>query len=175
MKKLLSLSIMKRVLLYILLYFFAISCTVSTGPAPYNGTTGDSVIYDFTLENLEGTFINLQTQLSNGNAVLLDFWALWCGPCISSMPDTQMYFETYSNTNLKVYAVNIESASKKAVIIDFMTTNNYTFPVLLDGGSTVSRFGVNTIPRYILFNTDGELVFNAHPNLLTTQDILDSL
>lgn len=68
-----------------------------------------AALLDEPAPNLNGTFsFNGKTKkLSDlkGKVVLLDFWAVWCGPCIKSFPHLRHLSETYKKDGLEVLGV----------------------------------------------------------------------
>ena len=113
---------------------------------------------DFQLATLDGSEVKLSDL--KGNVVVLDFWASWCGPCKMSMPHIQ---ELASNTEmtekgLKVLAVNMTTwrgeTPEKAK--QYMTSNNFTFPVPLDTKGEVSKsYKLESIPTSMVIGRDG--------------------
>ena len=92
--------------------------------------------------------------------VLLDFWASWCGPCASEMPDIQSAWEEHGN-DVEFVIVNMTGMngeteqSAKA----FLAENNYTFPCYFDANnSAASAFGVSSIPQTYLINAEGNII-----------------
>lgn len=98
------------------------------------------------------------TRLSHlrGKAVLLDFWATWCSPCVGNLPKIQELYEHYKDKGLVVIAIH---ASHNADNLDaFLKERDVAFPVMLDTGETFRRYGIKGIPQYILIGRDGKLV-----------------
>ena len=53
----------------------------------------------------------------NGNLLLLNFWATWCGPCKEEMPSLDKLQVNQNLSNLKIFAINISQESKKKLIV----------------------------------------------------------
>ena len=55
---------------------------------------------DFSATDLDGNPISLQDY--RGKVVLLDFWAVWCAPCIAEMPNVKNVYDTYKDEGFDV-------------------------------------------------------------------------
>lgn len=125
-----------------------------------DGTT--FLLGDAVLTGLDGRQITLR-QLK-GRAVVLDFWATWCGPCRVSMPYMQKLYEKYRSTSdVEILLVNCwERVDDRAEHVrKFLASNpSYTFPVVLDTrDEVVSGFGITGIPTKFYLDRDGIVQF----------------
>ncbi len=110
--------------------------------------------YDFTLEDLDGKKVTL-SQLK-GKRVFLNFWATWCPPCKAEMPDIEKLYQETKDSDLVILAVNV--GEDKKTVQDFISKNNYNFPVLLDVKGEVSQlYQVSGIPTSYFIDTNGLL------------------
>lgn len=113
---------------------------------------------DFTMTDADGATLTLADF--KGRPVLLNFWASWCGPCASEMPDIQSAWEEHGN-DVEFVIVNMTDMngeteqSAKA----FLAENNYTFPCYFDANnSAATAFGVSSIPQTYLINAEGNII-----------------
>jgi thiol-disulfide isomerase/thioredoxin len=114
----------------------------------------------------------IETELIDGSAfklselkgeyVLLDFWASWCGPCLSDMPKLMAMHEKYGD---KVVFVSIafekndkrwRSVSEKA---GFTWKHQIVEEAKILLASPISRaYGVADIPAKFIVTPEGELI-----------------
>ncbi len=103
-----------------------------------------------------------------GKTIFLNFWATWCGPCKSEMPDIQALYEDWGeNTgDLVVLAVANPSSGDfpynqdvtQEEIEAFLEENGYTYPVLMDTtGSLFSSYGISAFPTTFLITEEGRV------------------
>jgi cytochrome c biogenesis protein CcmG/thiol:disulfide interchange protein DsbE len=90
---------------------------------------------DFTLANLEGENVSLSDF--NGQPVLINLWATWCGPCRIEMPTIQSRFEEYRDEGFIVLAVNFDE--HQSDVQAFGDEFGLTFQMLLDPGAEVQK------------------------------------
>jgi thiol-disulfide isomerase/thioredoxin len=60
---------------------------------------------EFTLPSVAKGNVSLKSL--KGKIVVLDFWAVWCGPCTDSMPFFQKLQDTYRAQGLEVVGLHV--------------------------------------------------------------------
>jgi peroxiredoxin/outer membrane lipoprotein-sorting protein len=122
--------------------------------APAAGNQARQEAPDFTLEDLDGHSFHLKSQ--RGKAVLIEFWASWCGPCRIEMPFVEKLYRRFQHNGLVVVGVNDEDPE---VAQEFLQDKDFTFPMLVDANQEVaSAYEVEAIPTLVLIDQEGHIV-----------------
>ena len=110
---------------------------------------------DFTLTDLEGNKVSLKDY--RGKNVYLNFWATWCPPCRSEMPEIEKVYQQYKDKGLVVLAVDL--GEDKDTVKNFIKENNYNFKVLLDSDQSIAeQYNISAIPVSYFIDKDGKIV-----------------
>jgi len=116
----------------------------------------EKVAPDFTLESLEGKSMKLSDF--RGKAVLLNFWATWCGPCKIEMPWFVELQQKYGDQGLQIVGVAMDDASKED-IAKFAKDMGVNYPVLIGKESVGDQYGgVPALPESFFIGRDGKIV-----------------
>jgi peroxiredoxin len=111
---------------------------------------------DFTLHDIHGRTFNLNDY--DGNIVLLNFWATWCGPCRLEMPLLEQYHQDLVEDDFVILAINLQESV--TTVQDFVEEVGLSFPVLLDSdGHVVEQYRIIGYPSTILIDRDGRIQF----------------
>ncbi len=126
--------------------------------APIPGQSGSFLLNqpapDLELKTLEGDKVRLSEL--RGHPVLLNFWASWCPPCRSELPDLSELDREYKDKGLVILGVNDED---RATARRFAEKAGLTFPTLDDSGLKAHRlFRVYNIPAVFLIDRTGKVV-----------------
>ena len=115
---------------------------------------------DFTVYDRAGNPVKLSDYF--GKPIVLNFWASWCGPCKSEMPDFQKKYKEMGDDiqflmiNLTTDRETMDSATA------FLDSTGYTFPVLFDtSGMAAYLYEVYYIPTTYFIDAQGNLVAMA--------------
>jgi thiol-disulfide isomerase/thioredoxin len=92
-----------------------------------------------------------------GKVILLDFWASWCGPCRSALPNLKRLQAVYGGADFVV--ISISEDDDESAWHAFVSSHSMTWPQRLDSdGSFQSQFGVHALPTYVLVGRDGTVL-----------------
>jgi len=116
---------------------------------------------DFTVTDRAGNEVHLSDFL--GKPVILNFWASWCGPCKSEMPDFEEAFLEYGD-EIVFMMVNLTDGYQETVdtATAYIDGQGYTFPIYFDTQySGATTYGVNAVPVTFFVGADGSAVAYA--------------
>lgn len=129
--------------------------------------------YHWPLQTLDLQKVNLKD--SEGNVVLINFWATWCPPCIAEMPSLQKLYDRYGD-KVDFYFVSSETPEKLQL---FMQKRGYTFPVYIQQQQAPSLLETTTLPTTYVLSKTGAIVINetgaAQWDSESVQQTLDKL
>lgn len=109
-------------------------------------------VKDFTLPTFAGESVSTQPQ--PGKVLLLDFWEVWCGPCVESMPKVQRLADTYGSQGLDVVGVLMDPNSQDSAE-KLIHQKKVTFMQALGSPELRDYFRVYAIPQYVLIDQNG--------------------
>ena len=144
--------------------------TLTAQPQAAEGKTESQrkQVPDFTVYDLEGNPHKLSDFL--GKPVVLNFWASWCGPCQSEMPDFEEKYQEYG-AQVEFMMVNMTDGGQETVesAHSFVVEKGYTFPVYFDTDMEAAfRYSVTSIPATYFVDAQGYLT-SYHKGMLTAQ------
>ena len=119
---------------------------------------GENAAPDFTAQDWDGNEVSLSDF--KGKPVILNFWASWCGPCQSEMPEFDEAYQTYGQ-DIHFLMVNLTDGSRETVegAKAFIEQAGYFFPVYFDTAySGAMAYGVMSIPVTYFIDADGNAV-----------------
>ncbi len=109
---------------------------------------------DFALEDAAtGRLVRLSDY--RGKTVVLNFWATWCVPCRSEMPDLQHAFEAHQAPG-DLVVIGVDDKEPSGIVTGFTKDLGITFPILLDRTSDVrTHYGVVGLPGTFFIDREG--------------------
>lgn len=97
-----------------------------------------------------------QLSALKGRAVLINFWASWCEPCVTEMPSLQALAQRHGADRLVVLAVNFKQSMP--AIDAFVERTGLTLPVVADPQGAIARqWGVKIFPSTVLIDAQGRV------------------
>lgn len=109
----------------------------------------------FELQDLNGGSTSLSSYL--GKAVLLNFWATWCVPCLHEIPEL-IRLQKSIEKPFTVIGIAVASGHRED-IKSFVDEHRINYPILLDPDKRVyQQYGLIGLPASFLLDPDGRIV-----------------
>lgn len=110
----------------------------------------------FSLKSLDGTTVTSRSL--EGKAVVLNFWATWCGPCVKEIPDLK---QVAASSAARVVGIALDEDGLKTVKpfaerFEMNKTENYT--VLLGDQELFQKFNGLGIPYTLVLDRSQRIV-----------------
>ena len=117
------------------------------------------VLPPFAITDLKGNKVDLADYIGR-NVILLDFWSIYCAPCVEQMPGLIELYEKYNDMGLMVLGISLDSRFNARRLNKFVDGYKYAipYPIIHDAQSEIrSLYGVSTLPTIIIVDAGGEV------------------
>jgi len=110
-----------------------------------------------------------------GQVLLVNFWASWCGPCIGEIPSLRTLRERLDDEPFEVLAINVEENPFK--VQKFTGLVSMPFPILLDRDRALfEAWGARVLPTSYLLDAAGKVRYRVQGPLdWSSEDIVDKV
>ncbi len=114
---------------------------------------------NFQLQTLDGKEVTLTDY--RGKAVILNFWATWCPPCLKEIPDFVELTKTKDSDKFVILGVTLQSGTPEE-IRKFAEERNMNYPVLTGEEAYLMKLtqlygGIRGIPTTFVIGPDGRV------------------
>ena len=92
-----------------------------------------------------------------GKVVVLDFWAMWCGPCKKASPVMQRLHEKYGKQGLVVIGAETMENGAPAGAKNYAKEHKYTYTFTSNNDAFTQALGIQAIPAFVIVGRDGKV------------------
>jgi len=113
--------------------------------------------YNFTLKDVNGREVSLSRF--KGKPLVLDFWAVWCGPCVRSLPLLQSLADKYRAQGLEVIGLHVDDRMPPPEDIkEYLADRSVEYTNVLSTLRVDEEYMIMAMPTTYLVDRQGKLV-----------------
>ena len=116
---------------------------------------------NFTVYTEDGTAVKLSELY--GKPIILNFWASWCPPCKSEMPDFESMYQKYGE-DIHFVMINLTDGQRETVESGaaYVEAQGFTFPVYFDSDlDAANNYQVYSVPMTYFLDVEGYAIARA--------------
>jgi peroxiredoxin len=115
---------------------------------------------DFELVDIEGRTHKLSEY--QGQTVVVNFWATWCGPCRTEIPT----FNDFATENPEIPVLGISTETSETKVKATAKQLKMAYPVMLADAATANAYDIDSLPTTVVVGPDGR-VESVHVGVMT--------
>jgi thiol-disulfide isomerase/thioredoxin len=117
------------------------------------GSLTENTIPTFSWIDEKNHEITLESY--KGKVIIINFWATWCGPCKSEIPDFIQIYRKYKEQGVEILGISIDSEIELKDLAQFVGENDITYQIVHDNGDLQNAFGsIKAIPTTYIIGKD---------------------
>ncbi len=121
---------------------------------------GRKTSFHAELTLVDGKKLSLPDDL-RGKVLVIDFWAMWCPPCLSSLPHMKQVYARVKPKGVEFVGISLDRANAKDRLVRFVRDNGMTWLHAYSGkyweDPTARQYGVRGIPSVWVIGKDGRV------------------
>lgn len=116
---------------------------------------------EFDLVSFDEPTLHFTPAFFAGKAVLIEFWATWCNPCVAEMPTMHKAYDEFGPKGFTILSINVDDSADN---VRAFRAADWKMPwshVVLEGDAAApvkQLFEANALPTQILIGPDGTIV-----------------
>jgi thiol-disulfide isomerase/thioredoxin len=111
------------------------------------------------VETLDAQGVQDIITKNRGKVILVNFWATWCPPCRAEIPELIKLRNNFSDDELVIIGVSVDQ-DRDALEKFMLTEVKFNYPIYFAANDVGPSFRIQSIPRVMLYNPEGERVFD---------------
>lgn len=120
-----------------------------------NINEGKTNALSFKLTKLDGSKLDMATL--SGKIVVMNFWATWCGPCLTEMPLFEKTINKYKDDKDVVFLA-VTTDEDRDSVPPFLKQHKFNLPIVY-ADYLNDFFTISSIPTTIILDRKGEVAF----------------
>ena len=109
-----------------------------------------------------------------GRMVLLDFWATWCPPCVTEIPELNAFYASQRKRGVELLAISVDDLDT-VKIEEWVEEQGVRYPVALGNEELARRYGAHAYPFHVLIAADGALLELLEPGFHNERELIATL
>ena len=95
-----------------------------------------------------------------GKILIINFWATWCPPCLSEIPEFITLQKQYADKNVQFIGIAID---EKQAVLDYNVTAKINYPILIAGDTGIEMSkawgnAIESVPFTVIVNSQGQII-----------------